>query len=76
MALAWGTANVSHVLYLIYLGMDKVCKKRGYKDKIKAMMALASCRKQTAYGDRHECRVYLCPICHQWHLTSKKLKNE
>lgn len=48
------------------------CRKRKYKDKIGAMFALSQCRKQTAVGDRQECRVYFCPICKTWHLTSQK----
>lgn len=46
------------------------CSKIGYKDKIGAMFALSQTRSQTAQGNRQEKRVYLCPICHKWHLTS------
>lgn len=50
------------------------CSKRRYKDKIAAMFALSQCRKQTAYGNRQEKRVYYCPACKCFHLTSKSYK--
>lgn len=52
------------------------CKKRKYKDKISAMFALSQCRKQDAVGNRQELRVYFCPVCKHWHLTSKIMKNK
>lgn len=48
-----------------------MCKKRRYKDKISAMFALASCRKEDAKGNRQEKRIYFCNICNAYHLTSK-----
>lgn len=36
-----------------------------------AKLALASCRGSVARR-RHECRVYHCPDCNGWHLTSWK----
>lgn len=43
-------------------------KKKGYPDKIAAMLALAQC-KRSPKGRRRECRIY----CHndKWYLTSK-----
>ncbi len=49
----------------------KKCLKTGYKDKISAMFALSQVRRQDARGNRQEKRVYYCPICHKWHLTSQ-----
>jgi hypothetical protein len=31
--------------------------------------ALAQCRNSHS-AKRHECRVYRCPFCHHYHLTS------
>ena len=47
-----------------------VCAKVRYRDRIAALMALAS----TARGSssRAEVRAYRCPDCGGWHLTSKK----
>ena len=50
-----------------------ICKKRKFKTKIDAMLALASARwNGQTHGNRNEVRVYHCPICNAWHLTSKK----
>lgn len=51
-----------------------ICKKRKYKDKIAAMFALSQCKKQAAIGNRQEKRIYYCPICKAYHLTSKQFK--
>lgn len=44
------------------------CRKRGYRDRIAALVALGelSIRK-----NREECRVYYCQSCDNFHLTSK-----
>jgi hypothetical protein len=51
------------------------CKKIKYKDKIAAMLALASCRHDKK-GKRQEHRIYYCDICECYHLTSKKFKKD
>jgi hypothetical protein len=50
----------------------KWCKKRRYRDKIGAMLALASTGsgKKTRRA-KDEKRYYKCPDCFGWHLTSK-----
>ena len=50
------------------------CKKRKFKDKLSAMFALSQARRQTAHGNRQEKRIYHCPICNKWHLTSQSKK--
>lgn len=53
------------------------CNKKQFKDKISALFALAKCRFLAKQGkDRSECRVYYCPICKCYHLTSKKEKKK
>ena len=47
------------------------CLKIRYKDKISAMMALASYKHSTK-GCRKEIRIYYCKSCKAYHLTSKK----
>lgn len=53
------------------------CKKRKYKDKISAMLALSSCKFNSRKGgnNRNETRIYFCPICKTYHLTSKVKRN-
>lgn len=53
------------------------CRKRRYKTKTDAMIALsrtqlreATSRKHTRSTDREETRYYHCPHCRGWHLTS------
>ena len=48
-----------------------ICKKKRYKDKISAMIALASC-KHSKKGKRQECRIYWCDKCKSYHLTKYK----
>lgn len=50
---------------------NRRCRKRRYRDRIGAMLALASCLR-TDGPRRHklEKRIYLCPRCSGWHLTS------
>ncbi len=49
------------------------CGKIRYRDKIAAQLALASTgsNKHTR-REKDEQRVYRCPQCHGWHLTSAK----
>ena len=47
----------------------KMCNKKCY-DKIDAMFALSQC-KHFGSAKRNEKRIYFCPICKKWHLTSK-----
>lgn len=49
----------------------KKCKKIKYRDKIAAMLALAQCRNAIK-GKRQECKIYFCPECKTFHLTSQK----
>lgn len=56
---------------------ENKCHKKQFKDKIEALFALAKCRFRAKKGaNRSECRVYLCPICGKYHLTSKKYKKK
>ena len=51
-----------------------VCEATGkisYRDKIAAMLAMASCRHSSS-GARQEQRFYRCPFCHNWHLTKQE----
>ncbi|WP_186343712.1 hypothetical protein [Streptomyces sp. CFMR 7] len=41
--------------------------KRRYRNRLDARIALANTRRR----DHGEKRVYQCPGCHGWHLTSK-----
>lgn len=43
------------------------CKKRRYRDRIGALLALADTQRK----GRDEIRVYHCRDCKGWHLTSK-----
>jgi hypothetical protein len=47
-------------------------KKKGYRDKIGAMLALAETTRASRGSDRDEARYYRCPKCSWWHLTSTK----
>ena len=46
------------------------CRKRRYRDRIAALLALAGTgrRKRTR---KQETRAYRCPACKGWHLTSQ-----
>lgn len=50
------------------------CKtgKRRYRDRVGAMIALASTQRAKS-SDREEKRVYRCGHCFGWHLTSKAI---
>lgn len=47
------------------------CKKLGYRDRIGALIALSTATASRS-AKRAECRVYRCPNCKRWHLTSKE----
>ena len=50
------------------------CKKISF-DRIKAMLVVANSQKQTQKNfKRKEIRVYFCPICKSYHVTSQKIK--
>lgn len=48
------------------------CKKKRYKDRLDALFALSQCRKQSSPSCRQESRIYHCPHCGGFHLTSQK----
>lgn len=49
-----------------------MCRKRRYRDFIAADLALAEVQaKDRADRPKTEKRVYLCPNCNGWHLTSR-----
>jgi hypothetical protein len=49
------------------------CRKIRYRDKIAALLALARTgSKRRAGRPKDEQRVYRCPVCKGWHLTSKR----
>ena len=51
--------------------MSGGCTKVRYRDKIAAKLALAStAHKDGSRRAKAERRVYRCPACHGWHLTS------
>lgn len=47
------------------------CTKRTYKDRLSALYALSQCRKSSASSARRESRIYYCPLCGGFHLTSQ-----
>ena len=50
------------------------CKKISF-DRIKAMLVVANSQKRTQKNfKRKEIRVYFCPICKSYHVTSQKIK--
>lgn len=50
------------------------CKEKvRYRDRIAALMSLATLRRQDKAGHA-ETRAYRCPHCHGWHLTSQDLR--
>lgn len=46
------------------------CKWIAYPDKISAMTALSSCR-HSPKGKRCERRIFRCPKCKKYHLTTR-----
>ena len=53
-------------------GSKTSCGKRGFKEEIDAKIALASTQSKKN-SKREECRIYLCPSCNNYHLTSSPL---
>ena len=56
------------------MAVSSVCEATGkisYRDKIAAMLVMASCRHARS-GTRQERRLYRCPFCHKWHLTKQE----
>jgi hypothetical protein len=50
-----------------------ICRKKRYMDELSAKFALSQARRVGNYkANRNECRVYYCPKCKGWHLTSKR----
>jgi hypothetical protein len=48
------------------------CSKYRYRDRIGALMALATVQRQDKSGRaKLEQRAYRCPTCGGWHLTSQ-----
>lgn len=51
------------------------CTKLRYADEPTALAALESARREhEGTGKKMEKRAYLCPQCHNWHLTSQPKK--
>lgn len=57
--------------------MDHVdCTKKRYRDRIGATIALMKAQANQDHSNyavgskRRETRIYKCPKCHGWHLTS------
>ncbi len=50
------------------------CRKIRYSDKVAAQLALATLQNQDKAGHT-ERRVYRCPDCGGWHLTSWRRKD-
>ena len=49
------------------------CKKKQYRDKISAMIALSKCKWLGNYKPhRMEYRIYWCKECNCYHLTKQK----
>lgn len=49
------------------------CAKHRYRDRIAALLALASTgRTKHERRPKYEKRAYRCPTCHGWHLTSQE----
>jgi hypothetical protein len=51
-----------------------MCKKLRYRDQLGALIALSSAESKKAKGRRNEQRVYRCPDCKGWHLSSSSLR--
>lgn len=49
------------------------CTKIRYRDRIAALLALSNARaKDGSRRKKLEQRVYRCPTCKGWHLTSRR----
>jgi hypothetical protein len=50
--------------------MKPTCRKRRFRDKVAADLAITKRQRNDQRRERTEVRSYLCPSCHKWHLTS------
>ena len=48
--------------------------KRRFRDEVAAMFALAT-HAEGKRRDKDEERVYRCPMCRGWHLTSQPIRS-
>lgn len=49
------------------------CQKVKYRDRIAALLAMATVRSQDkSHRTKVESRAYYCADCRAWHLTSQK----
>jgi hypothetical protein len=48
------------------------CSKIRYRDRIAALLALASTGRADQRREKNEVRAYRCPDCRGWHLTSQR----
>lgn len=55
------------------MGLQNNCNKKKYKDKLSAMIALASCNSKHN-KHRMETRYYWCNICKAYHLTKQNAR--
>jgi hypothetical protein len=46
------------------------CSKIRYRDRVAALLALASTARNEQRREKNERRAYRCPKCKGWHLTS------
>jgi hypothetical protein len=51
------------------------CGKIRYRDEIAAKFALATTGRHDERRPKNETRVYKCPRCHRYHLTSMSLED-
>ena len=63
------TQNGRNVGYRLQSG-GFMCLKRRYPTEASAQVALNDCWR-APQNHRHERRVYQCPLCDGWHLTSQ-----
>jgi cytochrome c553 len=57
--------------------MTRTCRKIRYRDRIAALLALAStARGRHNRRPKDEARAYACPECHGWHLTSRRSRGD
>ncbi|KFI50058.1 hypothetical protein [Bifidobacterium biavatii] len=63
--------------YIDHQETTRSCGKIRYSTELDAKIALASTRRarRGAVSAKEECRYYLCPQCHGYHLTSKGPRN-
>ena len=55
--------------------MQQKCPATGkvkYRDRVAALLALSSTARKDNRRDKDAVRVYLCPRCRGWHLTSRR----